>query len=497
MVSRLKDSSWLYLYEFFDRLVGEAYRHPWLAANPVLARSLYTGFVQRLTAGDAGRPVGVKRLLKSLGRYYLNCFHEAARFLKRRRTHRASGQRYEPGRGDVLLVDSVYYVNRVGGSDRLGLINFPGLEDDMKAAGQAYVVAAVDHGGDQGQLRKFFDEMMVNEVPGITLYQALGLRDIAHLFFFIALYPFALLRFLMRIRRRGELEALVVCECVETLSGDVVYAFLRYLYGAALGRMLKGAVRVVGWFENRASDKLFYKGLRDSGADVNILGAQPFIFPDKYLGCYVNSSELGLGFGPDRIMANGEYYLQDHTGLEVFVGPPLRYEYVFDFEPTGEGGNALVLLSYNLEASKMLLSRLAGLDGESMIVHLHPSMNVDEIKNFLPPRSRVSRDRLQDVFREADVVIGVETGAMVEAVACGLPVVQADVLGESGLRYLPALGENSIWFNAAGPDGLRSALERARKVPLDVRREFASAYRTHFFGRRNSAGVLAALGFRK
>jgi hypothetical protein len=275
---------------------------------------------------------------------------------------------------------------------------------------------------------------------------------------------------------------------------------LRYLYGQGIARLFPKGLKVISWWENRAGDKMFLRGLRSTSLPVTVVGSQLYVFPDNYLGAYLTEAETVHKLAPDHLLFNGPYYLPQNCLVPASVGPSLRYAEMFrhPMTPNPGGGSILVLLGYDPDGARRALATLAQVRwpaGKSIVMRLHPAHHGPLWRNLLPAQAELAEGDLYTHLEEACVVIGAETGAMLEAVACARPVINLDTLGEASLRDMPELGRDKIWLPARTAADVERQIQVARDIPVETMIEYASRYRREFFCEPQKGRLLEAFGF--
>ncbi|MGE4504709.1 MAG: hypothetical protein AB7D51_05120 [Desulfovibrionaceae bacterium] len=496
---RLRSPRLKQLHADCERIVAGAYRHPWLIANPVFARSPSTDLCGRIVLDELPKGTWWREAPKALIVYFINnisvLIQTLAQIALLRRPNAATVLEKAE-----LVVDSSLHVTKALEKGHLELCNMDGMEQVLDKAGVRYIfLPSFSASMDRKTFHRIRSLIRRQSERVVMPHDLLQMWDALYLAAFTLAYPFLLLAFLRNLAPAGALREVLRSECMRTFGQDVVSPMLRYLSARRLVRNAPSGLKILSWCENRAGDKLFYRGLKEAAPQTFILGLQTLIFPDNYLGCYVNAAETALGCTPDRLLMNGPYYLDDHSPVEMAVGPSLRYRDLLSHPlPQEEGDTVLVLMSYAPLASRRLLCALRdcqALKGRRMVIRLHPAVPREEWAGQLPLGARFDRGDLHESLRSAAFAIGSETGALMEAVACGIPVVNVDTLGAAGLGYVPELGKGAIWFEADWQESLNPAVEAATSVPLEVRHHFAQQFREQCFSPFTPNSILSSLGF--
>jgi len=498
-MSRIQGAAFRDLQGLLTRISLRAYDRPWLMANPTFARFVRPGFLHEFLVAVPVPPLPLGLIIKRVLQYFKTNFGLVLSFLATRRTFRKYANGRKPSAGPVVLLDTVVYTAPTLTKGRLELVEFPGLVEECRIKGVRAVIAPFLFGPlGPGETAKLAALLHQSETPVLTIYEALSGSDIIKLFCFTLCYPFLLLRFLSGLLNSGP-EALVRQECIDNLPTPVVPAYLRHLYGRALARAFPKGLTVVSWWENRAGDKLFIGGLRSSGTPVSVLGTQLYVFPDNYLGGYLTEAETAHNVAPDRLLVNGPYYLPEDALVPATVGPSLRYSGIFRQGPFPHraAGGCLVLLGYDSDGVRQALSvlqRVRWNAHERLAVRLHPAHHGQAWSHLLPPNAVFAEGDLYEHLSLARVVIGAETGAMLEAVACGVPVINLNALGDMSLRDMPQLGQGEIWFPANTAEDVERQLDEVAKIPPEKLWNYAQRYRQEFFCEPVPGQLLEAFG---
>lgn len=505
-MTRIQGQTFQNLHALLAQTAQKAYKHMWLMANPVLARFPRSGFVRIFASGEEPPETSSYFVAKRVAQCMRNSLGLVAVFLRQRRAFRQHAATRRPEPNPTVIVDTVLYAHQVLNENELKLVEFPGLLQELIAEGMSPLVAPNIHGTvSPDTARQLGARLSTEACHVLTPFDILGWSDILRLVAFAVSYPFVLLAFITGQSAGGDRVArLLRHELVDTLPAPVVPAYLRYLFGRRLGQKFPKGFTVISWWENRAGDKMFIAGLRKANAPVNIVGAQLYIFPDNYIGAYLTEAETGHGLAPDRILVNGPYYMPKDCPVPAVVGPSLRYAGLFQLPPASsgqEGGyrTVLVLLGYDPDGIRQALKTISEVRWTSdcrLVIRLHPAYQASDFAAQFPLGAVPADGDLYTCLKRASVVIGAETGAMLEAVACGIPVVNLGVLGDMSLLDMPELGSGEIWFPASTAEEVTKRLAEAQAVPSTKRLDYALRYRSEFFSKPQPGRLLEPFGLR-
>ena len=265
--------------------------------------------------------------------------------------------------------------------------------------------------------------------------------------------------------------------------------------------MRYAGIKVISWYENRPTDKNLYKGLRDGShsAHIRIYGAQLFLYSKK-TPCFVpHEDELDFGVLPDKILANGPYYIQNGTRLNHVVGPSLRYAGIFamDVNQT-DRTNILILLPYFIKDAEKILKTLASaaMSRRKFFIKAHPATPLSRFKGLLPASAMIVRDDIFKLFRTTKILIGAASGTMIEAASVGIPVIA--IKSHDGLDInnpMPEYGRGIIWDYALDAVSLNEqikAFEEKLATRAVIIRDVAAKYKDMFFSRPTESAIVDA-----
>ncbi|MFV0423101.1 DegT/DnrJ/EryC1/StrS family aminotransferase [Oleidesulfovibrio sp.] len=296
-----------------------------------------------------------------------------------------------------------------------------------------------------------------------------------------------------------------------SLHDVTVRYFARWRTGRRLGALSAGlagkkrsSLTIVSWFENQQTEKLLFRGVRDSGFPCRIIGAQLLVVPPEQMNMQPDMAEEPLGVLPDSILAVGPHALaEDATGRAV-AGPALRYGHLFtdDCKQYGTGADVLVLLSISEAENRSLLSRLCEIplalpDGAALLVKFHPDTDPQDYAALLPRGAQPVSGTMPQALQRARLVIGTGSGSLAEAACHGIPVIVSSMGGSGALNYMPAPGEGEIWFAAHCAEDIKRHATRLLSLTEPERTAMCRsgmAMRDAVFHNPTVACILHALG---
>ncbi|MBF0465903.1 MAG: hypothetical protein HQK96_03400 [Nitrospirae bacterium] len=200
---------------------------------------------------------------------------------------------------------------------------------------------------------------------------------------------------------------------------------------------------LINWYENQVLDRALIAATRKAFPDIKVVGVQMFIHTPNILNLYPIQSEIDAGITPHILLEmsnnNIEKALTYTKNIKCKVCASLRYSHLFqtnnntDHDVKGKGKIILVLLpGFIFESMEILenVYKCIRVIDYHRIIHIKPhhSFNPKTIIRMFgskrwPQNFKIYTGKLEDIFKQADVVISAHTSAIVEAVIYGIPVI--------------------------------------------------------------------------
>lgn len=239
-------------------------------------------------------------------------------------------------------------------------------------------------------------------------------------------------------------------------------------------------------FENMIVDKMTVLGVRRYMPGTRVYGFCHNPIKRNVLPWYTDAHERDIAPLPDKIICNGPRYreilIREHYPPErVVVGAALRYAYLHggSRSPAQPGrsaaGGAVVLLVLTtkrdgtLEVIEKFLAAVRGWDTIEVLVKPHPFARglAGRVTAGLGDRARVVTGTMAEALAACDVVVSTASGAVLEAVLAGKPVIR--VSPEAQLDMDPL-----AWFDGfPRPVGTAEELLQRLEEALSPRSEAA------------------------
>jgi hypothetical protein len=296
----------------------------------------------------------------------------------------------------------------------------------------------------------------------------LSVKDILSCLLFLLAYPLHHYRY--KPDSNSNLQKLLINDLYENIHQIRINAYIKFLVGRKLGKILPAKSNVLSWYENQVSHKLFIKGLRSSNAHLKVNGAQLLLFPLNMVNYYPTLAEKRAGIIPDKLFYNGKFFLNnspEHLREISQVGPSLRYESLFDTHKSSNRSQqtkVLIALPYLPEQSEKLLTLcMENLNEYPCILRIHPANT--KIRDLVDVSLRsttlweAAKGSLYENLSESWLLITSGSGVAVEAIASGVKVLifNKDDITAS---YLPDVGQHEVW------DYFDNGLELVEKIKI-------------------------------
>ena len=303
-----------------------------------------------------------------------------------------------------------------------------------------------------------------NDDSGLTEFQLLNLADYLEIVRFIFFYPISVLQFEKNLGNTYEDEVLRR-GLYEALDSVAIGGYIRFLFGRRLSFIKINKIKCLSWYENQVLDKNFYRGLRSSNREVNIIGAQLFIRPHTLLNIFPDEGEACFGVVPDKILVNGPGYLFELESIPVSIGPAFRYTHLFDEKNyQADGKIILVVMPIPHSLIQYIINVISEVDWPVPVeIKFHPSVDARRYKSEKLDRYSLANKALPDLLTKVLVVVGSSSGSLLEATALGIPAIDIQNRLEFSHDYMPELGKGVLWDQATKANDITRLVNKFKK----------------------------------
>ncbi len=441
------------LYNHLSEAAKNSYSDPLLLSNAVFAKSdLPLSALDDYLEEKEIEPISFLFSLKKLFVYFSKSFGWLFVFFAQSLAHKFSRQKFNPDPKKPLTLIDIYLTPEqiIQKGDLIDRF-FPGLEKKLISKGISYAYAPKLSGASNPLMYyKMFCLLKDLKRPVLSSFQLLNLSDYFKMFGFILAYPFRVLRKIRRLVSSPE-DKIIQFFLWDTMDHATVKNYARQLFGKQISKMDVPALKCISWYENQPQDKNFYKGIRSTHKNVQIYGAQLYLWPATILNLHADEREINFDLIPDYILVSGTYYLNKDSSLKFEVGPSMRYFRLFQTTVDTKGKTSLLVLMpfFEYEIDKILLMIDEAQLSIELFVKFHPATDENKYAHRMKGKMKIVDDDIYALFNRIGCVMGKSTGALVEATSLGIPVINIETgLGVSH-NYLPKFGKGIIWENAS------------------------------------------------
>ena len=459
------------LSQEFCRAAARGYTRPYLVSNPTLSKINQHSLFFKYSQGEAAQfsssfSVALNVLLsyaKSLidmlllaGALFLQTISRQQRFSKSQQE---------------LFIDAYVVVDS---KTKTGLENyFPLLQTVARKYNWKLTILPRFYGSRNPFLRQ--KQIIFLRTAGfdvLTEHDLLSLRDYFYLCVHICVYPWlvlALVRSLPKTREGLFVRFALLSEIGQSsLSGAI-----RYRQGRRLAALVSSKDRLVQWYENQPYDKNLNRGLRSIGARLPIYGAQLNIVCPEVANLRLDKVEPRW-HSPDIILVTGSLYLDENANVPYRVGPSLRYANLFkrkSLMPNRK--DTLVLMSY-MESSALFTQQIAlqTQPFEDLVFKFHPAAPHPTLRRLITGSCRIISGGLYDALENTKFVIGSASGALLEAIVLGIPVIVTREPGNVHFSYIPEIGRGLLWAEVSSAAQMSGSIEQLL-LASEIRKEEA------------------------
>ena len=477
------------LYEYLSKKSESAYQDQLLLSNEVFGKSyLSISILNKYLEGKESISSPFLFCLKKLTHYFLKSLGWLFIFSMQNLAHLFSGQKFTvKTMGSITLIDVFLVPEQIVENGDICDRFFPGLEAKLKSIGTSYAYAPKFVGDKNPMLYyKMFRQMKLKNRSVLSSFQFLTFFDYLKMFMFIFVYPIRVFRQIGKLGSSRE-DSFLRLFLWDSMSHVSVKNYERQLFGKHISKLKINSIKCISWYENQPQDKNFYRGLRFNQSEVKVYGAQLFPWSSTILNYHIHKGDHNLRLIPDCILVNGPYFLQDDrgTGPNIKVGPSMRYSKLFNTQVNPKNKTAILIampfFEYEIEAILKILNKL-DLSVE-LFIKLHPGSNIKKYSRRIQGKMKLVEGDIYTFFEQVGCVIGMSTGALVEATSLGIPAINIEIKGLNH-KYLPELGKGIIWENVSNEVELRKWLKNFSNLlqtKPDLIRSIAERHKKMFF----------------
>lgn len=451
----------------FSKIRTEAYKHTHLICNQFLSQNPITTDIYEKHQLRQDAPLQFNRIPRKILTYtfhsiYLYILYITGALFVRicypmRQSHLQTKK--------VIFIENYFILHDIVDHGKYSEKYFNGLLEILIKRNIPYVFVPKLYGIEKPfTLLDTLNILKRTKINVLLEFHLFTIGDYIRILGFILTYPFRTLWFALGLGSKTFEERLIKQGLLDSLEEPVFLAFSRYLFGLRLGRLENANAKHISWFENQEIDKALIKGLRAGGSKARIFGCQLFIWAPTLFHIHIDNSDIASGLAPDKVLVSGEIYLRSSNDVNFQLGPSLRYAKLFSTKRDHTSSrHVIVLLSYYVDECREIISMLKDelFANETVYFRLHPSTSLAQLSSFLPSGYRTADGDLYSWLKSAKIVIGAETGSLVEAACLGVPVIHINTQTRAiHNNPLPAYGKGRIWDCAHNAEEIIVLLSR-------------------------------------
>ena len=459
------------LYEQFCRAAARAYTRPYLVSNSTLSKINQHSLFFKYSQGEAAQFATSFSVALNVLLFYAKSVIEMLLLAGALVLHKISRhQRFSKGQKE-LFIDAYVVVDSRGKTDLEN--SFPFLQPVARKHNWKLTILPRFYGSRNPFLRqKQIIFLRTSGFDVLTEHDLLTLRDYFYLGAHICAYPWlvlALVRSLPKTREGLFVRFALLSEIGQSsLSGAI-----RYRQGRRLAALVSSKDRLVQWYENQPYEKNLNRGLRSIGARLPIYGAQLNIVCPEVANLRLDKVEPRW-HSPDIILVTGSLYLDENANVPYRVGPSLRYANLFkrkSLMPNRK--DTLVLMSY-MESSALFTQQIAlqTQPFEDLVFKFHPAAPHPTLRRLITGSCRIISGGLYDALENTKFVIGSASGALLEAIVLGIPVIVTREPGNVHFSYIPEIGRGLLWAEVSSAAQMSGSIEQLL-LASEIRKEEA------------------------
>jgi hypothetical protein len=329
------------------------------------------------------------------------------------------------------------------------------------------------------QLKDFFQ--IINKDANFFLFEfeLLSVKDFFQLIWLVLCYPFKTLNLLVKEKKQQDIS--FNNHLLKDISKQQFNAFSRYIFGKNVAKV-SNISKIYSWSEFQVIERSFNYAIRKN-SDIKVYACQFFVNYSVHFNTHVQDIDEFNGSAPHKVLVNGSYYLLEREKVNYQLGVSLRYQKIFEYRSQNMGSSVVLLGSYFIDETMNLLKLVNNFD--TVLFKGHPAIDVGIFRDIMGENIQVTNDSVYNLFPKAALIIGSATGALAEAIACGVSVVVvAARKNELISNPLMDMGKGEMWdiaFNSIEVEQKIKKLLEFRNKNMDEIKNISNWYKDNLF----------------
>ncbi len=491
------------IHNYIDNKKKYAYKDIFHLENQVLNKNPYTSdFIKKYLFSNSYTNPSLFFIVKNIFLFYIKIF---TRFFIYLLGFLIFKTKYKKNRIDfskkLILVDTFFLVDKIISEKQFNEKYFIGIYDVLDKYNMQYVFFPRLYGISKNPFKiiGLLDVLKNDKNIFLYEYELLSLKDLFRILIFILKYPFKTLQLLQK--NNTDIDKLFNYEIINSLPSTSFNAYLRYLVGKKISKMLSPNSKIISWQEFQNLEKTFNKAIKESENNITIYGCQFLIQYQNYISMHIGDIDYELNITPHLILSNGKYNYNFSNKQSFKDGVSLRYKNIFEFEGVKKDANEIVvLLTYEIKESIRLLDLISYID-EEVKIKIHPATNKKQFIKYLNKNWKFVDTNVYDLFYNTKIVfVASMSGTALEAVACGVSVIIIGSNDNITANPLIDYGKGKIWDIAFSKDDVKklyNQLTEYKNNNTDEIKEIVSWYKDNFFIEPTEENIIKAFDLDK
>jgi hypothetical protein len=218
--------------------------------------------------------------------------------------------------------------------------------------------------------------------------------------------------------------------------------------------------KFIDWYEAQPIDKALIYGFHKYYPNTQIAGYMGYSTSLKYnFHLCPTDYEVNRNVVPDVIYTNGgrvnDEIRRFDPNIRIIKGPAFRSAISEHIEKKSDSFKILVLMSIGMKDSKRAIDQIYHLSPKKfskqveILIKPHPATDIQKVKKYVAKvisyKHTIVKGDIESSFRAASLVVGYGTGAMLEALASGIPCVV--IANPTGITQnpIPSTINSKMW----------------------------------------------------
>ena len=483
--------------DYIDNIKMYAYQDVYNIENQVLNKNPYTSdFIKNYLFNVEKDNPSIFFIIKKILFFYIKSLVRFLIYLITYILFRVKFKKQTDFSKCTFLIDTFLLVDNIIKNEKYEERYFVGLSTCLNSRSINYMILPRLYGINKNPFKiiNLINILDKEENDFIFEYELLTIKDLIKIFIFILVYPFTLLKLL--VKDKNKLDKLFNYELINSLQNTPFTAYIRYLLGQKITKKVSSSLKIASWQEFQDLEKTFNRAIKESNKEITIYGCQFLIQYENYISMHIKDIDYALNITPNTVLLNGKYNYNLSEKQRYKDGASLRYKSIFNFDMNKrDEKNIVALLTYEVEESIGLLKLIDYIEDE-IEIKIHPATEKKRFESHLNRKWQFTETNIYELLYNTKIVfVASMSGTALEAVSCGVSVILIGSHNNVTANPLVEYGKGKVWdiaFSKNDVKRLYNDLLNYRVNNITEIRDISRWYKENFFIEPTEKNILQA-----